>query len=91
MTDVRATAEIPFNRPYSTGAEFNYIREAIENSHLSGNGPFTARCTDLLERELGSSRVLLTHSCTGALEMSVLLAGIGPATRSSSPRSRSRR
>jgi dTDP-4-amino-4,6-dideoxygalactose transaminase len=73
----RATA-IPFNRPYATGAEFDYIREAIANSHVSGNGPFTRRCTDLLEQELGSSRVLLTHSCTGALEMAMLLADIGP-------------
>jgi dTDP-4-amino-4,6-dideoxygalactose transaminase len=73
----RATA-IPFNRPYATGAEFDYIREAIANSHVSGNGPFTRRCTEQLEQELGSARVLLTHSCTGALEMAMLLAGIEP-------------
>jgi dTDP-4-amino-4,6-dideoxygalactose transaminase len=69
--------EIPFNRPYATGAEYDYIREAIANAHVSGNGPFTRRCTELLERELGSERVLLTHSCTGALEMAVLLAEVG--------------
>jgi dTDP-4-amino-4,6-dideoxygalactose transaminase len=69
---------IPFNRPYATGAEFDYIREAIANLHVSGNGPFTRRCTNLLERELGSARVLLTHSCTGALEMAFLLAELGP-------------
>jgi dTDP-4-amino-4,6-dideoxygalactose transaminase len=69
---------IPFNRPYSTGAEFDYIREAIVNSHLSGNGPFTHRCTQLLERQLGSGRVLLTHTCTGALEMAMLLSEVGP-------------
>ena len=74
----RRSPEIPFNRPYATGAEFDYIREAIANSHLSGNGPFTRRCTELLERELGSARVLLTHSCTGALEMAALLADVGP-------------
>jgi dTDP-4-amino-4,6-dideoxygalactose transaminase len=73
----RATA-VPFNRPYATGAEFDYIREAIENAHVSGNGPFTRRCTDFLEQELGVDRVLLTHSCTGALEIAVLLAGIEP-------------
>jgi dTDP-4-amino-4,6-dideoxygalactose transaminase len=77
MTEIRATT-IPFNRPYATGAEFEYIREAIANSHVSGNGPFTRRCTEWLEADLGSERVLLTHSCTGALEMAVLLAGIGP-------------
>jgi dTDP-4-amino-4,6-dideoxygalactose transaminase len=73
----RATA-VPFNRPYATGAEFDYIREAIDNAHVSGNGPFTRRCTDFLEQELGVDRVLLTHSCTGALEIAVLLAGIEP-------------
>jgi dTDP-4-amino-4,6-dideoxygalactose transaminase len=70
--------EIPFNRPYATGAEFEYIREAIANAHVSGNGPFTRRCTERLEAEFGSGRVLLTHSCTGALEMAVMLAEIDP-------------
>jgi dTDP-4-amino-4,6-dideoxygalactose transaminase len=73
----RATA-VPFNRPHATGAEFDYIREAIANAHVSGNGPFTRRCSDHLEQELGVERVLLTHSCTGALEMAVLLADIEP-------------
>jgi dTDP-4-amino-4,6-dideoxygalactose transaminase len=71
----RATS-VPFNRPYATGAEFDYIREAIENAHVSGNGPFSRRCTDHLERDLAVERVFLTHSCTGALEMAVLLADI---------------
>lgn len=70
--------DIPFNRPHTTGGEFDYIRRAIENGHLSGNGPFTQRCGEWLERELGASRVLLTHSCTGALEMAAILAEIGP-------------
>jgi dTDP-4-amino-4,6-dideoxygalactose transaminase len=61
-----------------TGGELDYVREAIANSHLSGNGPFTRRCTKLLEEELGAERVLLTHSCTGALEMAALLTEIGP-------------
>jgi dTDP-4-amino-4,6-dideoxygalactose transaminase len=77
-TEVGPVEQIPFNRPYATGAEFDYIREAIANLHVSGNGPFTRRCTNLLERELGSARVLLTHSCTGALEMAFLLAELGP-------------
>jgi dTDP-4-amino-4,6-dideoxygalactose transaminase len=68
---------IPFNRPFATGAEYGYIREAIANAHVSGNGPFTRRCTERLESEFGSARVLLTHSCTGALEMAMMLAGIG--------------
>jgi dTDP-4-amino-4,6-dideoxygalactose transaminase len=73
MTDEH---HIPFNRPFATGAEYDYIREAIGNAHVSGNGPFTRRCEEFLEGELGG-RVLLTHSCTGALEMAALLAGVG--------------
>jgi dTDP-4-amino-4,6-dideoxygalactose transaminase len=74
----RASYALPFNVPYATGAEYEYIREAIANAHVSGNGPFTRRCTERLEHELESGRVLLTHSCTGALEMAVLLADLGP-------------
>jgi dTDP-4-amino-4,6-dideoxygalactose transaminase len=69
---------IPFNRPFATGAEYEFIREAIANAHVSGNGPFTHRCTERLASELGSARVLLTHSCSGALEMAMMLAGVGP-------------
>ncbi|MFY9579266.1 MAG: dTDP-4-amino-4,6-dideoxygalactose transaminase, partial [Gaiellaceae bacterium] len=69
---------IPFNTPYATGAELDYIREAIANSHLSGNGPFASRCTNLLQQGTGCVKALLTHSCTGALEMAALLAGIRP-------------
>ena len=45
-TESKHVRRIPFNRPYATGAEFDYIREAIANAHVSGNGPFTRRCTD---------------------------------------------
>jgi len=69
---------IPFNRPFATGEEFAYIREAIDNGHLAGNGPFTSRCARWLEQQTGSRRVLLTHSCTGALEIAAMLAGVGP-------------
>jgi dTDP-4-amino-4,6-dideoxygalactose transaminase len=68
---------IPFNRPHTTGREFDYIREAIDGGHLSGNGPFVERCARELERRTGAHRALMTHSCTGALEMAVILAGIG--------------
>ena len=69
---------IPFNKPFLTGRELEYIRQAHENMHLSGDGPFTKRCQDWLERTIGGRRALLTHSCTGALEMAAILAGIGP-------------
>jgi dTDP-4-amino-4,6-dideoxygalactose transaminase len=69
---------IPFNRPYATGHEFGYIREAIDNLHLSGNGPFAQRCQQWLAHHTGAAAVFLTPSGSAALEMAVLLAGIGP-------------
>jgi dTDP-4-amino-4,6-dideoxygalactose transaminase len=70
--------KIPFNRPYTTGDEFGYIQEAIDNLHLSGNGAFTERCSNWMEVNLGCERALLTSSCSSALEMATLVAGIGP-------------
>ena len=68
---------IPFNRPCMTGRELDYIGRAVESGKISGDGLFTRRCERLLERLLGGSgRVLLTTSCTHALEMSALLLGI---------------
>jgi dTDP-4-amino-4,6-dideoxygalactose transaminase len=69
---------IPFNRPYATGREAAAIQEAIAGGHLSGNGPASARCCEWLRNATGSGTVLLTHSCTGALEMAVLLSEVGP-------------
>lgn len=69
---------IPFNKPTLTGKELDYIREAYERGHLSGDGDFTKRCSQLLERQLGVPRVLLTTSCTHALEMSALLLDLEP-------------
>jgi dTDP-4-amino-4,6-dideoxygalactose transaminase len=68
---------IPFNIPLVSGRELEYIREAIANRHLAGNGPFTARCHLWLQQYLGAEKVLLTHSCTAALEMAAILAGVG--------------
>ena len=67
---------IPFNRPYVTGREFHYVSEAIAAGHLSGNGDFSRRCNRWLEGATGCAASLLTHSCTGALEMAVMLSGI---------------
>jgi dTDP-4-amino-4,6-dideoxygalactose transaminase len=69
---------IPFNRPHLTGKELTYITEAHAAGQLSGNGTFTQRCQDRLAQQLGSARVLLTHSCTAALEMAALLADLRP-------------
>ena len=69
-------SNIPFNRPYVLGKEFNYIREAIERGHLSGDGFFSSQCHAWLEERVGCCRALLTHSCTAALEMASILADI---------------
>jgi dTDP-4-amino-4,6-dideoxygalactose transaminase len=69
---------IPFNRPFLAGKEFDFIQQAINNGQLSGDGIFTRKCHALLESELGVPRVLLTTSCTHALEMAALLLDIRP-------------
>lgn len=69
---------IPFNRPCLAGNEYKYIAEAIANGHASGDGPFTRKCHSFLQEELGVPRVLLTTSCTHALEMAALLLDCGP-------------
>jgi len=69
---------IPFNRPYTTGREFDYIRQAIDSGHLSGDGQFTNRCHAWLRERTGAATALLTHSCTAALEMTALLAQLEP-------------
>jgi len=71
-------ARIPFNVPLVGDRELDYIRDAIANRHLAGNGPFTAKCHAWLQAQLGVGKVLLTHSCTAALEMAAILAEVGP-------------
>lgn len=68
--------EIPFNRPSVAGNEFRYITEALAQGHISGGGPFAARCQALLEQQLGVPKVLLTTSCTHALELAALLLDV---------------
>ncbi|HQG66409.1 MAG TPA: dTDP-4-amino-4,6-dideoxygalactose transaminase [Smithella sp.] len=61
------------------GKELFYIAQAvIDNKHTAGDGPFTKKCQAWLEERLGSGKVLLTHSCTAALEMASILADINP-------------
>jgi dTDP-4-amino-4,6-dideoxygalactose transaminase len=69
---------IPFNRPFFSGKEFEFIQEAITSWHLSGDGTFTKKCHAFFERELGTKKALLTTSCTHALEMAALLLDIKP-------------
>lgn len=69
---------IPFNKPYMTGRELAFIAESHANGHLAGDGSFTKRCEAWLELQTGANKVLLTHSCTAALEMAAILADIQP-------------
>ena len=71
-------SRIPFNRPYATGKEFEYIQDSIDMMHLSGGGPYTKKCQELFQRVLGVDSVLLTTSCTHALEMAAILLNIQP-------------
>lgn len=69
---------VPFNRPAVTGKEIAYVSEAIASGHLSGDGQFTRRSSQLLEAITGSRKALLTTSCTHALEMAAILLEIKP-------------
>jgi len=67
---------IPFNKPYSTGSEINYIKDVIDTGKLSGDGKYTQKCHEIFENILGFEKCLLTTSCTDALELSALLINI---------------
>ena len=69
---------IRFNIPSTVGNEFDYLREAVEAGRLSSSGPFSSRCSELLGKKLGAASVLMTSSCTDALEMTSLLLDLGP-------------
>ena len=75
---LRPANGIPFNYPVFTGKEIEYITEAVEHGHTSSNGPFTKKCQAWIEAQTGCQKAFLTHSCTAALEMSAILAGIAP-------------
>lgn len=67
---------ITFNVPPYTGKETEYIRECVENQKICGDGSFTKKCNKWIEDRTNTTKCLLTTSCTHALEMAVLLAGI---------------
>ncbi len=69
---------IPFNVPPYTGDEDEYVLRAIHNHKISGDGEYTKLCSKWFEEKTGASKVLLTTSCTHALEMAAMLAGIEP-------------
>lgn len=71
-------SRIPFNRPFIVGKELYYIAQAVQGGHLAGDGAFTKKCNAWMEREFGAKKVLLTHSCTAALDMSAMLCDLDP-------------
>jgi dTDP-4-amino-4,6-dideoxygalactose transaminase len=72
------TYRIPFNRPTTTPAALRAVTDALGSGRLSGNGPFTHRCESSLEHLTGARRVLLTSSCTAALEICAMLVDASP-------------
>jgi dTDP-4-amino-4,6-dideoxygalactose transaminase len=78
MSGVRGKRRLTFNRPTLEGDELAYVRQAVEGGHTSSSGPFAARAAATLRDEIGAADVLLTTSCTAALEMSGLLLDLQP-------------
>jgi dTDP-4-amino-4,6-dideoxygalactose transaminase len=72
------TPRIPFNRPFIAGKELFYIAQAVTSGKIAGDGHFTKACAELMEREYGIEKVLMTPSCTAALEMAAMLCELGP-------------
>jgi dTDP-4-amino-4,6-dideoxygalactose transaminase len=69
---------IPFNKPYLTGKEAHYLYQAVLSGKISGDGLFTKKCHTFFESKLGFKKVLLTTSCTDALEMAAILINTQP-------------
>ncbi|MAZ04155.1 MAG: dTDP-4-amino-4,6-dideoxygalactose transaminase [Sneathiella sp.] len=67
---------IPFNKPYLTGNEADYIQRSLLAGHVAGDGNFSKDCHRWLEKNTGVTKALLTHSCTGALDIAALLSGV---------------
>ena len=79
MTEPHPLEPIPFNHPYLSGREFEYMAKAVKNRYISSSGPFSNRAAELLGDAIGASDVLLTTSCTDALEMSAMLLDLSPS------------
>jgi dTDP-4-amino-4,6-dideoxygalactose transaminase len=78
MTERTLGPPIPFNRPSIEGDELELMLAAVDDGHISAGGVFSRRVVELLQEELGAADVLLTTSCTDALEMAALLLDLGP-------------
>src|SRR5438874_2604787 len=69
---------IPFNKPFIVGKELYYIAQAVAYGNIAGDGYFTRQCAQFLEERFQIGKVLLTPSCTAALEMAAMLCELGP-------------
>lgn len=69
---------IPFNRPYLTGKELEYMQVSMKSGNIIGDAEYTRKCANLLEKSFNARNVLLTNSCTDALEMASLLICLKP-------------
>ncbi|MEQ8788001.1 MAG: dTDP-4-amino-4,6-dideoxygalactose transaminase [Pirellulaceae bacterium] len=78
MNQLPTTAGVPFHRSHLTGGERQYLQQVLDSGSIASDGPFTRRCAALLQQETGSAAVLLTPSCTAALEMAADLCGLKP-------------
>jgi dTDP-4-amino-4,6-dideoxygalactose transaminase len=74
----KRSIKIPFNKPYLTGNELECMRRSIKSGNITGDGEYTRKCESLLEKSFNARKVLLTNSCTDALEMASLLIGLKP-------------
>ncbi len=68
--------EIPFNKPFLTGKELDYIKDAVSLGKISGNGYYTNKCHDFFQKKYAFKKCLLTTSCTDALEMAAILCEV---------------
>ena len=69
---------IPFNKPFLTGNEIKYLERVVNSRSISGDGEFTKACQTIIQNKTGAGEVLLTHSCTAALEMAALVINLEP-------------
>lgn len=70
--------KIPFNKPFIIGKELSNIQKAVDSGHLAGDGIFTEKCKKWMEQKFNAFKVMLTDSCSSALEMSAILCDITP-------------
>jgi dTDP-4-amino-4,6-dideoxygalactose transaminase len=71
-------SHIPFNKPFVAGKELYYIAQAVTMGNLGGDGHFTKKCAELMQERFGIKKILMTPSCTAALEMAAQLCDVGP-------------